>query len=131
MDHQGAINGMTTFSQIFVCGIEGAISYGHIVRRYWQFFRKKLVTAPILRRQNISPSRELKHPQLQIDRLCRRLQDHERVKGGDLAVTAHVSGIVERADANRDFERDCGICGGESVVVVEVAAGVYYYRFAR
>ncbi len=34
MDHQGAIDGMSTSSQIFVCGVERAISYGHIVRRY-------------------------------------------------------------------------------------------------
>jgi len=34
MDHQGAIDSMSTSYQIFICGIEGAISYGHIVRRY-------------------------------------------------------------------------------------------------
>ena len=35
MDHQGAIDSMSTSYKIFVCGVEGAISYEHIVWRYW------------------------------------------------------------------------------------------------
>ncbi len=34
MDHQGAIDSMSTSFQIFVCSVEMTISYGHIVRRY-------------------------------------------------------------------------------------------------
>ncbi len=34
MDHQGAIGSMSTSFKYLYVGIEGAISYGHIVRRY-------------------------------------------------------------------------------------------------
>jgi len=50
MDHQGAIDSMSTSYQIFVCGVEGAISYGHIVRRYCilELFVVNMLPIPVL-----------------------------------------------------------------------------------
>ena len=64
-------------------------------------------------------------PQSQFYLPSRRLQDHERVAGGDAAVATDIGdgerrGIA-RAAADCDFERDRGVGAGECAVGVEVA----------
>ena len=50
----------------------------------------------------------------------RSLEDHERVERGDAVVAADVRGGVVCA-GGCNLERDCGVCGGDPVVAIEVA----------
>ena len=48
------------------------------------------------------------------------MQDHERIEGYDAAVAIDVCRGVPAA-GGCELERDCGVCGGDLVVAVEVA----------
>ena len=73
----------------------------------------------LLRHNQSPPGKKLKSLSY-LDVISRRLQDHEPVKGCDLAVAIDVRIIVLSA-ADCDCKRDHGVGRGDFVVTVEVA----------